>query len=110
MRGFRGAFAYSTDDLIEIFAFPDDVQLAVMCNASELLDSKAGLGDAINALSKDREQSRAELVRIAVNFDRALDSLPILGCLKDKGYDVALNLMQASGKKDAAYSAIGREP
>ena len=43
------------------------------------------------------------MVRIAINFDNVSESFKIANSLKNLGYDVALNLMQAHGKSDREY-------
>jgi len=101
---FRGAFAYSSDDLIALLEIPARLKIAVMCNGSQFLGSAEPQSMLVRRLFSNQKDSCVNLVRIAINFDRALETRPLLDALKENGYDVALNLMQSSGKENSEYS------
>ena len=63
---FQGAFAYSTDEYISTLNLPEDIPVAVMVNASEIINHKDGEEQAIGCLFDKKENSPVDIVRIAV--------------------------------------------
>lgn len=94
---YLGPFAYSTDDYLQELPWPVGMRLAVMVNAHELLDCPSGASAAVDLLFREAGESRVGLVRIATHPTEAGQCGAIIGRLKEKGYDVSLNLMQVSG-------------
>jgi 4-hydroxy 2-oxovalerate aldolase len=91
---FLGAFAYSTDEYLKSLGLPKHVQVAVMVNASELVQYKYGVNSAVSKLFSKKHTSPVDIVRIAVCIKDVRTSLDIAKKLHDLGYRVFLNLMQ----------------
>ena len=92
-----GPLAYTSDQFLENFKLPSEIQYAVMINGSEY----ASETDQISLIDKnftDRSLSKISMVRIAINFDNFKETKVLTELLKKKGYKVGLNLMQVHGK------------
>lgn len=103
---FFGAHAHTTDEFLSSLPLPDNIPIAVMVNAKEMLTHDAGPAAAVDLLFSSRKQSPVTLVRVAVHFSEALESRALVARLKDLGYDVAINLMQAGGKPSAELAHL----
>lgn len=103
---FFGAHAHTTDDFLSCLPLPASVSIAVMVNAKELLAHPAGPAAAVDVLFSPRKKSPVSLVRIAAHFTDAPAGRAIAERLKELGYDVALNLMQAAGKPEADLTRL----
>jgi len=91
---FRGAFAYSTDDYLTSLNIPEGIPIAVMINASEIVNYKGGEKRAVNFLFDKKEMSPVDIVRIAVKAVDVSGCQGIVNLLAALGYRVFLNLMQ----------------
>jgi 4-hydroxy 2-oxovalerate aldolase len=92
---FLGAFAYSTDEYLRTIDLPDNIPVAVMVNASEIINNKDHkIVDTINQLFSKKTKSPVSIVRVAVNVKDIDSSYDIVFALKSLGYRVFLNLMQ----------------
>jgi len=96
--GFLGAFAYTSEDFLNRLDLPEGPTYGVMIDAKTILNANLSVEDAVDALFVDRAKSKVDLVRIAAHFHEVEHSEPIVKALKDKGYIVGYNLMQAGGK------------
>lgn len=96
--GFRGAFAYTTEDFLNRLDLPTGPTYGVMVDAKTLLTSSLSVEDAVDSLFIDSQDSKIDLVRIAAHFHEVEQSAAIIKALKNKGYIVGYNLMQAAGK------------
>ena len=75
-----------------------------MINGKEYLSpDKQEISNLIHQTFIPAKDSSISMVRLAINFDDALQTKFILSCLKELGYEVGLNLMQASGKTESLY-------
>lgn len=112
--GFKGGCAYTTDRFIERFEIPEQVRLGVMVNASELVQHPAGVAAALGRLFAPAADSRVALVRIASHFAEFEAVLPGCAWLKERGYEVGINLMQVADRKpqeiEAAAALASRYP
>lgn len=91
---YKGAFAYSKDELIESFQIPTKLKLAVMVNANELKPF-SNVSEKIKELfPNNKKNSKIDLIRIACHANEYLEALKISSKLKDLGFEVAFNLMQ----------------
>ena len=93
---FLGPFAYSTDEYLRTIGLPENIPIAVMINASELLNNKKhNSRELINQLFVRKKESLVSVVRIATHIGRDINSLyEIVDELKILGYRVFINLMQ----------------
>lgn len=92
--GFRGAFAFSTDEFLRGLDLPPGPRYGVMVNASDLLKHPAGLEGALALLFAPAGQSPVGLVRIACHAHEFEPAMAACGWLKAQGYTVGFNLMQ----------------
>ena len=95
---FLGAFAYTSEEYLNSLLLPEHINYAVMLDAKTILSSDMTVHDAINNLFVEKHKSKISLVRIAAYFQEVELSKAIAIELKKLGYQVAVNLMQASGK------------
>lgn len=105
---FYGAFAYSTDDYLSSLNIPEAMKLAVMVNASELLNFPGGVTRAVDSCFQAASDSPVCLVRIALKASETDQAKPIAQRLKALGYQVAINLMQADALTEDALGDAAR--
>lgn len=96
--GFRGAFAYTTEDFLNRMDLPKGPTYGVMVDAKTILSSELGVTEAVDYLFVNSAESKVDLVRIAAHFNEVEQSGAIVNALKKKGYIVGFNLMQSGGK------------
>ncbi|MDA0119783.1 aldolase catalytic domain-containing protein [Vibrio sp. T11.5] len=104
--GFHGAFAYTTEEYINSLTLPDGPIYGVMVDAKTILGSELSIFDAVDRLFVDAKLSKIGLVRIAAHFHEVKASENIARKLKEKGYLVGLNMMQAGGKSTEIISEM----
>lgn len=97
---FLGAHAYTTKQYLERLNLPDGPVYGVMVDAKTILESGLSQEEAINNLFDDSENEKIGLVRIAAHFKEIGKIEESITILKDKGYIVGLNMMQASEQTD----------
>lgn len=97
-QGFLGPFAYTTENYLDQIELPVGPIYGVMVDAKTLLSSSYSLDDAIDKLFVQASESKIGLVRIAAHFHEIEYCGPIAKRLKEKGYLVGFNMMQAGGK------------
>jgi len=97
-KGFRGAFAYTTEDFLNRLDLPSAPTYGVMVDAKTILNSGISIEKTVDQLFVECKKSKIDLVRIAAHFHEVESSGAIVSALKKKGYLVGYNLMQAGGK------------
>ena len=98
--GFLGPFAFCTDDYLSKLPLPKETIIGVMINAKDYLNYKRGAEFAVDDLFDHSSLSPVSLVRIACHFKQLNEIGPIADGLKEKGYIVSIQMMQAGGKKE----------
>ena len=106
---FKGPYYYCTDEFLEGIDLPSDPTIGVMINCNEFFSEKESPDNLVRELFRKADDSTIGLVRIAVNFNRALEAESIACTLKMLGYQVAINLMQAHNKKEDEYSELAEK-
>ena len=106
---FKGPYYYCTDEFLEGLDLPSDPTIGVMINCMEYFSEKDSPDNLVRKLFRKADDSPIELVRIAVNFNRALEAESIARTLKILGYQVAINLMQAHNKNEDEYSELAEK-
>ncbi len=106
--GFKGAFAYSTDEFLRCLDLPAGPLYGVMVNASELLKHPAGLAQALGLLFAPAAQSPIGLVRIACHVNEFEPALEAVEWLKQHGYQVGFNLMQVAERSLEEIERLAR--
>ncbi|WP_018879428.1 aldolase catalytic domain-containing protein [Thioalkalivibrio sp. ALE9] len=94
---FYGPYAFSSDQWLSSLPLPEGVTLGVMCNAKELLETEDP-EQVVHELFAPRDESPVSLVRIAAHFNEVEACAPAVRALSRLGYQVGLNLMQATGR------------
>jgi 4-hydroxy 2-oxovalerate aldolase len=107
--GFQGAFAYTTEDYINSLDLPDGPVYGVMIDAKTILDSGLSIEKAIVTLFVPAIDSKISFVRVAAHFSEVERSGPIVKLLKNLGYIVGYNLMQAGGKSSNTIAEKARQ-
>lgn len=106
--GFKGGFAYTSEEFLSGLALPENVRIGVMVNASELV----GDDDIARRLSAlfpvARKDSSVDLVRIACHVHEFEEALEATHWLKERGYLVGFNLMQVADRNQAEVESLAR--
>jgi 4-hydroxy 2-oxovalerate aldolase len=107
-KGFKGAYAYSTDEFLESLKVPANIVLGVMVNGSELasLESQCSVLEALFPLTADK--ACFKVVRIACHTHEVHNVLPATSWLKDRGFVVGFNLMQVADKSESEVIALAK--
>lgn len=108
-RGFRGAYAYTSDSFLRTLDIPEGLRVAVMVNASELLRHAEGWQAAAALLFVPVEQSPVALLRLACHVHEFAEALPICDWLKGLGYNVGINLMQVADRQPQEIEVLARQ-
>ncbi|GAA6184267.1 aldolase catalytic domain-containing protein [Aliiglaciecola sp. NS0011-25] len=108
-KGFKGANAFTTDSYINSLQVPNQLKVAVMINATEIV----GDTDQNTVLSKlfpnDAAHSRVDVVRIACHVHEFVKALPACTWLKERGYIVGFNLMQIADRSQEEVENLALE-
>jgi len=105
---FLGPYAYSTDAFLQTLNIPAGTTLGVMIDAKTVLCASASPQQAVDALFQPRSASPVEWVRIAAHLGEIEHCQPIVARLRELGYRVGLNMMQAAGKPDGRITELAR--
>ena len=105
-----GPFGSTTEDFLNSLDLPSSLKYALMINGKEFLKSnEEALTKLVTKTFVPADESKITLIRVAINFDTALETKLLVKSLKELGYEVGLNLMQSSGKSESEYIEISRE-
>ncbi len=94
--GFKGMFAYCPEEHLAALSVPDHLKIGVMVNASELLSAENIAVVLEELFPLPAAESRVDFVRIAFHLYEVSDGLSAISWLKNRGYQVGINLMQIS--------------
>lgn len=106
---FLGPFAYSSDEFLKTLPLPSNLQIAVMINASDLLNYDGELDKAITSLFSIKANSPVDIVRIAIHPNDIKNCSEIAKKIDNLGYQVFLNIMQISSLSSETISSISRD-
>lgn len=101
-RGFRGAHAFSTDAYISSFSLPQNKSLGVMVNSADFSSDLR----VLDSCFAPANSSPLDFVRIASHQAEIDQAKEVARALIDKGYSVAINLMQMSEISDLQLAEI----
>jgi 4-hydroxy 2-oxovalerate aldolase len=94
--GNLGPYAYSSDEFLKTLNLPGNLDIAVMINATDIINCDSTIADAIANIFVSKEESPVDIVRIAANI-KDIEECRVIAMELDKlGYSVFLNLMQIS--------------
>ena len=96
--GFLGAHAFSTASYFNRLALPSGPIYGVMVDAKTILTRNSHPRTSVDDLFDEEGNEAFQLVRVAAHFDEVRQCEGMLSRLKEKGYTVGLNVMQASLK------------
>jgi 4-hydroxy 2-oxovalerate aldolase len=113
--GFKGAYAFSTDEFLRGLDLQPGQRIGVMVNAAEIADYADGVASAIDALFAKAEDSPVSLVRLAAHYPELEATMEAASILQERGYQVGVNLMQISQRspdeqRRAAHLAQSYQP
>jgi len=93
---FLGANAYTTAEYLDHLILPEGPTYGAMIDAKTILSENESQESCVDRLFRNSIDEKIGLVRVAAHFNEVEFCLPMLNRLKDKGYIVGLNIMQAS--------------
>lgn len=106
--GFKGAYAFCSEEFLDSLSIPKNIELGVMINAAEIV----GVVEQNEVLEKlfpiASENSKVDLVRIACHVHEFAQALPACNWLKSKGFKVGFNLMQVADRSKAEVEALAK--
>lgn len=103
---FLGAHAYTTEEYLSYIRLPEGPEYGVMVDAATILKSTYDTEEAVAKLFVEAEKSKISLVRVAAHFRELPFCDRICSTLKEMGYKVGLNMMQAGGKSSKMVSEV----
>ena len=103
---YLGAHAYTTREYLEYLNLPEGPTYGVMIDAKTVLSMEISQEDCIDQLFHDANKEKISLVRVAAHFKEVKECLPMLSRLKEKGFIVGLNIMQASLRTDEELEGL----
>jgi len=107
--GFKGPFAYTTDDFLRGLDIPSGLRVAVMVNASDLF-IEGPLDEALARLFPvPASETPVSLVRFACHAREFVASLPAADWLSARGYRVGFNVMQITDRSHEELGVLARE-
>lgn len=102
--GTRGPFAYSSTAFLASLDLPDTCTYGVMINASEFIDAR-GLDSRGLKKVFPKSDPHVTFVRIAAHLQELSLLQELVSFLANRGYQVMLNIMQASKLRDPLLEA-----
>lgn len=107
--GFKGANAFTTDAYLLSLNIPEQLLVAVMINATELVSSELSIEQALSRLfPNSASNSPVKLVRIACHVHEFERALPAATWLKEHGFTVGFNLMQVADRQQHEIERLAR--
>tara|TARA_B100000700_G_scaffold329329_1_gene450587 strand:- start:4943 stop:6559 length:1617 start_codon:yes stop_codon:yes gene_type:complete len=108
-KGFKGAYAYCSDEFINRLDIPNDINIALMINIDDLLLESQFNSEMIEKIVPlNSDKSKVKLFRIACRIDDFKVIAPAFNLLKKKGYQTAVNIMQISEMNENQLNIIGK--
>ncbi len=104
---YLGPFVYTTDAFLGQFDLPTRITWGVMVNAKEVLGPEGPVA-VIEGLFGPADSTPVSLVRFATNYDELEELEPAVTRLHELGYQVGVNLMQASNRSTEDFTQFGR--
>ena len=91
-----GEFAFTSESTLESLSLDDEFNIGVMVNASDFIDEEQLDAATINnTFPLEASNSKIDFIRIATHIKDLNKSLELGQRLLDKGYKLAINIMQA---------------
>lgn len=96
----KGPMAYSEEKFLKKLKIPKKINIGIMVNASDLLNSEENVDLLIKKNFIHKKKSVIKLIRIACHFHELEKVIKFSKKLKELGYQIGINLMQISEKKN----------
>ncbi len=93
-----GPYAFTTERTLNQLIIPNSLKISVMINAADFFGDKEHTQKLLKKVFVKKKISKISLVRIAINFNSFDKGFYITKFLKEYGYEVGYNLMQAHKK------------
>jgi 4-hydroxy 2-oxovalerate aldolase len=93
-KGFKGACAFTTDEFLNGLCIPSALKVAVMVNGGDLCAANGCKSVLERLFRQPAAASPVNMVRIACHSHEFQNVLPATAWLKERGYQVGVNLMQ----------------
>ena len=92
---YKGPLAFSRDDFLDSFDC-HQLKIAVMINVKEFEESNNIKSDIDNLFPLNKFNSKVDIVRLACNYNELEKAKIIYSILKEKEYEVCINIMQGA--------------
>ena len=97
--GFKGSCAFTTEDFLESLTIPENIRIAIMINANELISNDELILDRLKKLIPLKaSQSKVDMVRVACHSKIIGKILPVFEFINNQGYLSCCNITQISDK------------
>ncbi len=96
----NGPNFFSRDNYIDILNIPKNVNIGVMINVSEIINSKENYNKILSKLFQNQKKSKIKFVRLATHFSEISETIKICKILKTKKLKVIINLMQITEQNE----------
>jgi 4-hydroxy 2-oxovalerate aldolase len=106
--GFKGAYAFTTDEFLEALDIPQSLKVGVMANGGDLLKTESIEKALIKLFPNSAADTPVDVVRIACHAHEVLKVLPATDWLKERGYLVGVNLMQIADRSKEEVVELAR--
>ena len=96
----KGPYAFTQESMLRRLDIPDNLDLAVMVNASEIVSNKDSTAFANQLFPESINNSKIKYIRIAACFNELEAIIPFASILIRQGYKVIINFMQIATYTD----------
>lgn len=107
--GFKGAYAFTTDEFVRTLNVPSSLQIGVMINGNELTGNLPYKDVLQQLFPNSSENSPVSLVRIACHVHEFEKALPASKWLKARGFQVGFNLMQVADRSEKEIKELAHK-
>ncbi len=104
--GFLGPCAFTTDDFVRSLTIPAGLTVGVMVNGNELAGETPQQEALERLFPNAATDSPVDLVRVACHVHEFDKVLTAVAWLKERGYQVGLNLMQVADRTEDEVKAL----
>ena len=106
---YKGPNWYTSEEYLEKLSIPSNLSIGVMVNVFEIVSNSKGIRKTTDLLFKNVKFSKVKFVRLASHLGEVDSAFKISRILKNKGYRVAVNLMQISEQSEKDIIEVGRK-
>ena len=92
----KGNTAYTTDDFLQSLRIPKSLNIGVMVNASDFLQSNLNKEKMCRKLFPQTKNTKVKFVRLACHINEPFAIVNVIKWLKKNNFMVTINLMQIS--------------